>query len=180
MFSDDWFSHNIPVWERMVLPVLPQRPLRWLELGSHEGRSARWTLDNALGPSGRLVCVDMWHNPDVERAFDHNVGGRVEKVKGMIRPTLSRFVCEERAFDCVYIDGDHDAAATLESAVLSWPMIPTGGVLIFDDYRYQHPSNLSIGRLDTHFGIDAFLSAYRLRYELLHQSYQVILRKRRI
>jgi predicted O-methyltransferase YrrM len=59
-FSYDWFSTRIPQWERQVAGRFAGKPgLRFLEIGSFEGRSACWLLQNVLtDPSVRLTCVD--------------------------------------------------------------------------------------------------------------------------
>jgi predicted O-methyltransferase YrrM len=176
-YTQDWFSHNVPVWKAVVLPNLPAGRRRWLELGSYEGRSAEWTLRHALRDGDEMVCVDIWHTADVERRFDANVGDRVRKIKGYIVPTLLGLIHAGEKFDCIYIDGDHDGRATLESAVLSWMLLSVGGFLIFDDYRYTIPSHQSMGKIDTKPGIDAFLDCYCLRLQVLHRAAQVIVLK---
>jgi uncharacterized protein (DUF1800 family) len=50
-----------------------------------------------------------------------------------------------------------------------------GGLLIFDDYAWQ-PELPPLDR--PQMAIDAFLRAFSTEYELLHQEYQVIVRKR--
>jgi|688.fasta_scaffold574733_2 predicted O-methyltransferase YrrM len=178
-YTADWFSHNIPVWQAVVVPHLSCERLRWLELGSYEGRSALWTLDNALtDPEDELVCVDMWWRPEVEARFDANVGSRAKKVKKYIRNAMLDMIANGERYDCVYVDGDHDGAATMEHGVLAWMLLKTGGILIFDDYEYAHPSQDSIGKTPTRDGIDGFLSGYATRLTVMHKAYQVIVRKR--
>ncbi len=57
-FTVDWFSQHIPNWERLR-QVLPARS-KFLELGSFEGASACWMLQNLLDDDGELYCVDTW------------------------------------------------------------------------------------------------------------------------
>lgn len=173
IYTTDWFTAHIPVWEHVVIPRLP-KPSRWLELGSHEGRSAVWVAEKT---GGEVVCVDLWNSKEVEQRFDANTKGRVTKFKGLVSDYLAAAIARKERFDAVYIDADHDGCATLQSAVLSWMVLRTGGILIFDDYRYEVPQKWSIGKIDTHFGIDAFLTAYCLRMRVLHRAAQVICRK---
>jgi len=52
VFTKDWFDRAIPIWKKYVMPLINTVPnARWLEIGSFEGRSAIWTLEN-LGWSG--------------------------------------------------------------------------------------------------------------------------------
>lgn len=87
-FTTDWVTQFVPSWTKHVLPVLAGRPgVRWLEVGSFEGRSALWTLDNVLtGPGSEITCVDLWQRmwlqkSDFEQRFDENVAGRTNLVK---------------------------------------------------------------------------------------------------
>lgn len=86
-FTVDWFSHNIPSWNQVFdglgwlesdkalqalevhtsfpCPVVPvavdiRSPL-CLQVGSWEGQSACWLLENVCcSPESRLVCIDTW------------------------------------------------------------------------------------------------------------------------
>ncbi|NBW16995.1 MAG: class I SAM-dependent methyltransferase [Caulobacteraceae bacterium] len=176
-FTSDWHSYTIPVWERVVLPAIKQGRRRFLELGSYEGRSATWLINNALGDSGELTCVDHWHDERIERMFAENTAGRAVMVKSDITKAILSFIQAKREFDCIYIDGNHDGRVVLENAVLSWMLLPHGGVIVFDDYRYAIPQEHSFGSIDTKEGIDAFLQCYCLKMRVLHKSAQVVVVK---
>jgi predicted O-methyltransferase YrrM len=176
-FTTDWFSPNPPIWEKIVLPRLPiHRPRRVLELGCHEGRATAWLLENAV-LDGEMVCIDQWHNADVEKRFDANVGDRVTKIKSKTQSALLTMVMEKQQFDCIYIDADHRAAAILEDALLAWQLTPPGGIIIFDDYEWSIPTRYSINTIAPHVGVDAFLSVYGLELRVLHKAYQVIVER---
>src|SRR5215212_4787789 len=58
--SDDWFSRNLPEWRELLLS-LNRKPCRLLEIGSYEGRSSFWMVDNLLSHrDSSLTCVDSW------------------------------------------------------------------------------------------------------------------------
>lgn len=176
-FTSDWHSQHAPVWRALVIPRLAGRRIRWLEIGSHEGRSAVWTLEHVIRPGDELVCVDYWPRADVEARFDANVGSRATKVKRLATQYLVESACRGERFACIYIDSDHDARAIVEQAAVAWILLEVGGVLIFDDYRWHHPAG-QVGVLDPAVGIDAFLAAYSLEITLLHRGAQVIVEKR--
>jgi predicted O-methyltransferase YrrM len=52
-FTEDWFSHNIKLFERFLKHL---NNLRILEIGSFEGMSSLWMINN-LKPS-KIVLVD--------------------------------------------------------------------------------------------------------------------------
>lgn len=79
-FTQDWFSWSPPIWERLV-GMLPERRA-FLEIGSFEGRSAVWIIENMMEKGGFIDCVDTWAGGEehggldmmsVEDRFDHNI-----------------------------------------------------------------------------------------------------------
>jgi len=79
-------------------------------------------------------------------------------------------------FDIIYIDGDHTAAGVLADAVLSFQLLKTDGVLIFDDYRWfeeRLPEELR-----PRIAIDSFITSYRNALEVVYRGYQVFIKKR--
>ena len=59
-FTEDWFTNNIPTWNK-VLGNLRNKPVKFLEIGSFEGRSATWALENILThKDSQLYCIDHW------------------------------------------------------------------------------------------------------------------------
>jgi predicted O-methyltransferase YrrM len=188
-FSRDWTSHHIPVWEQL-LRERAHEPLRVLEIGSFEGRSALFFLQ--FLPNCQLTCIDTFegsvehrtpgsrHHTDmveVEARFDANTrpfADRLEKLKAFSIEALSELQRTSRRFDVVYVDGDHHAASAFTDAQQSWDLLASGGVMILDDYLWQ-PAKPTAERPQA--GIDAFLQAKAGEYEVLHSDYQVIIRK---
>jgi predicted O-methyltransferase YrrM len=134
-YTSDLFSRHIPVWKDLFGKFNPQTAL---EIGSYEGRSAEWLLDNI--PGLELTCIDAWDNnqpcygldnESAEKIFDAKVGGRAKKLKGDSGEIL-RSLKEE--YDFIYIDGNHSASAVLEDMVLSFRLLKKNGVMICDDY----------------------------------------------
>jgi predicted O-methyltransferase YrrM len=175
-YTQDWFSHNIPIWERVVLAQLPPGPVRWLELGSFEGRSASWVHDKVIAPrGGSLTCVDTWYLDDYAQRFDANMAGKTfEKVKSRTLPWLMGNH-QGRRFDVIYVDADHDAKAVLMDAALSWRLLRQGGFMIFDDYKWKHPDPAA--HVDPKVGIDAFIDCWKHHLAVCHRGYQAIVQK---
>jgi cephalosporin hydroxylase len=79
-FTQDWFSWGPPVWSQLI-EHLPERR-SFLEIGSFEGRSAVWIVENMMGPGDWIDCVDTWQGGEehsqidmmrVEATFDQNI-----------------------------------------------------------------------------------------------------------
>jgi predicted O-methyltransferase YrrM len=128
-------------WTGLLEEYQGQANLRMLEIGSYEGRSAVWFLENILThPTARIVCVDLFTRLPFELRFDHNirisgVGDKVTKMKGRSETVLSSLLLDH--FDIIYVDGSHRATGVLMDAMLSWYALKNGGVMIFDDYLWD-------------------------------------------
>jgi hypothetical protein len=79
-FTQDWFKWAPAVWEQ-IIPLLPEKK-SFLEIGSFEGRSTVWIIENMMNPGDWIDCVDTWeggeeHNKedmqDTESRFVHNI-----------------------------------------------------------------------------------------------------------
>ena len=84
-----------------------------------------------------------------------------------------------QSFDIIYIDGSHITADVLEDAVLSWRLLKVGSLMIFHDYRWAGRAGYKEGKP---FGfpkpaIDMFVQCFNERCEVIHNEYQLILRK---
>lgn len=174
IYSVDWTSHNYPHWKKH-LGHLRGTPARGLEIGSYEGRSAVWWMQNILThPESRLTCLDCWEKPDVEQRFLANTrpfSSRLAVVKQFSGLALRPLT--ESMFDFVYIDGSHEGMNVLEDAVLSWRLLKVGGILAFDDYEWTSAARTVLPKP----AVDAFTAIYPVT--ILHKGYQVICRKDR-
>ena len=173
-FDHDWFSWNIPSFERFLLPR-KGKPIHAMEVGSHEGRSAVWMLENVLThPEAKLTCIDYKEDPHL--APNLAATGAASKVD--VRIGYSRDVLSATpygVFDVAYIDGSHWACDVLEDAVLAFRRLKVGGIIAFDDYLWDDPA------FDEHgtpkVAIDAFLACYAHKLEVLERGHQVWVRK---
>jgi predicted O-methyltransferase YrrM len=187
-FSTDWAGHHIFLWSDL-LQEQRYHPVRILEIGSWEGRSALYFL-NYL-PKSRIVCIDPFtgsveHHQDPhlaevarksESQFDINLkafGDRVEKIKGTSTEVLPELGIAGRRFDLAYIDGSHMAADVYRDAALTWTMIEVGGMVIFDDYGF---GLMKPERERPKLGVDAFLNTIEGQYRELHRSWQIAIQR---
>ena len=183
MFTRDWFSNNLERWERLVAPHLTAnssgKPIVALELGAHEGRSARWLLENVLAhrPGSRLFVVDTFADPAVRARFDRNVTrafpGMVTVIKGvalaLLRSSPQLRALEGRA-DFIYVDAIGGAREYLEAAVACFPLLRPRGMIVFDDYTHDRMHGTACPRR----GVDAFLDLYAPLLKVRELSWQAI------
>lgn len=178
-FTSDWFSNNIPLWKR-ELTRFNTKPIKFLEVGTWEGRSAIWALENVLShPKSHITCVDTFEEPGTLKTFKQNITAFKDKVtilKGKSQDMLKTpGILEDKGkFDIIYIDADHHSKHRIEDAILCFPLLKPGGLMIFDDYT----NNKAHDKRCPKPGIDAFLDIYADDLRVLHTKWQVIIQKR--
>lgn len=177
-FTEDWFTRNVPVWQEHLGPLRDRPNLRYLEVGTFEGMSALWMLKHVLTAESSLAeGVDPYFDEAVKaRALKNlahaGVAARFKLHQGLSAELLPRF--EPGSYDVVYIDGSHTADDVLADAVLCWLLLKPGGLLVFDDWQMDPALPVE---LRPTVAVDAFITAFRRRLELVHRGYQVIVRK---
>lgn len=133
-FQNDFFSKNIPSWEQH-LAHMKGKPVHALELGSLEGRSACWLLENILThPDSTLQCVDVLKCAALEQNLKP-FGGKARFYHQDSVSAMSNFVHGQ--FDLAYIDANHTARDVIVEAGLVYPLMKSGGIMIFDDYGHH-------------------------------------------
>lgn len=197
-FSFDWFTRHIPIWEKNLAPFKGKDNLKFLEVGSFEGRSAHWALENILtGKNCFITCIDTFEGSVEHVPMDVEVTGMYDRFKENMQEHGDRVIVGQgfsyerlrelslNTFDFIYIDADHAAASVLEDAVLSWRLLKPGGIMAFDDYFWTFHSNryhdlepdVEKQVLEPKMAIDAFLECYKGKYEILSHREQVWIKK---
>lgn len=174
-FTSDWFSANIPTWTKL-LSHLTERPCHCLEIGSYEGRSAVWTLQNLVIREGStLTCIDPWPDQIVKRRFEQNIeetklAHRVHSIRGYSWAQLRKLPMGH--YDFAYIDGCHEGLNVLEDAVHCFRLLKSGGIMCFDDYGHTQLKRHHLPKE----GVNSFLGLYSHRVEVIHHGYQLFVR----
>ncbi|MFN7038769.1 MAG: class I SAM-dependent methyltransferase [Alphaproteobacteria bacterium] len=203
-FNEDWFSHNIKVWDnyKSQFNGLPNK--RCLEIGSYEGRSSIYMAENFCNGKGSYIdAVDPWDESlenlndkiaELHKKFiykglyerfkdnlkDYIAEGRVNAHRGKSADILLKLIQEVKEgkrekYDLIYIDGSHSAKDVLVDAVLAWELLKNDGLMLFDDYKWTMFTDTPW--LNPTVAIDGFLNSYDTMYEVLHKDYQLHIRK---
>jgi len=194
-YTHDYFSPNIANWMSWFRDHITAAPLHALEIGSWQGASACWLIDQVIGPrGGRLTCIDPFSGSSehsgflnavlselgttLEGLFDYNIDRTghpdlVRKVKGFSQDVLPGLHGE--LFDFIYIDGAHEAKFVIQDAVLSWGLLSDGAYMLFDDVNFTFPER---PEQDTGKAIDFFLSVFAEEIVVISRERQLLIRKR--
>lgn len=199
-FTTDWFSDHIPDWKKHLSVYKDKSPLNFLEVGTFEGRSATWLLDNILThENSKIFCCDTWEGSPEHEKMNVSIDGTYERFMKNVKPYGNRVVVLKgksqqmlrllpyEMYDFAYIDGSHTASDVLEDSVLVWGLVKPGGIICWDDYFWSHFSNrLSEDGVtpdenkllqEPRMAIDAFLRIFNGKYELLAARDQVWIKK---
>ena len=175
VYTTNWVGPYAQVWLEELGHLKDRPDVQILEIGSFEGRSANWFLDNiATHPTSAITCVDLFP-PRLDQFFDHNirVGGNEEQVTKLQGKSQEVLRGLKGSFDVVYVDACHLATCAISDIVLSWHLLKLNGLMIIDDYGWDQP--LLVDRPE--LAVDSFLQIFEPYIEVRHKGYQVIVAK---
>lgn len=176
-FSTDMFTGNIPIWQSAMADYKDKPDVRYLEIGLFEGGSTMWMLENILThSSARMTGIDIFVGPYKDKYFANlEKSGSADKVTTISESSqtaLRRLPLD--SFDIIYVDGSHAKDCVLEDAVLCWKLLKVDGIMIFDDYG-------GMGSLEDipKVAIDNFIQCFDQKLEVIHNAFQIIVRKKK-
>lgn len=171
----------------------PKDELHFMEIGSYEGRSTTWFLQNFMkNEKSTITCLDPWlpysqvDNKDVEfnlngvkNTFLHNIKatGQDKQVRikeGFSNTSLFDKEVRDRQYDLIFIDGNHTSKFVLEDAVLSWGLLKVGGIMVFDDYKWRLDERIT---LRPKMAADNFVQAYGDYLKVVYNGYRLGVQK---
>lgn len=191
-FTQDWFKGAEGIWTQVFSQVPVKQKI--MEIGSYEGRSACWLIENALEDGGTLYCVDTWEGGEehkaggvdmqsVQERFEHNIttakikrpGRNVVSLTSTSYEALASFIATKQAdFDFIYIDGSHQAPDVLTDACMAFGLLKIGGVMVFDDYIWA-PSLPAMRR--PKIAIDMFVNIFEAKLRIVYMGHQFIIQR---
>jgi predicted O-methyltransferase YrrM len=148
----------------------PHRPWTMVEVGSYEGSSAWWIMQNLLlSDESRLYCIDAWPEAEGEaryQQFLRNIDelpsrGQIEVIRDWSQNALRQLLAQGVKADLLYVDGGHEAPTVLRDLVTGFDLVKPGGIVICDDYLWDDPrwgGNRTLGR--PKIALDAFTTIY--------------------
>lgn len=189
-FTQQWFAAGESLWPTLI-EHLPSRK-HFLEVGSFEGRSTVWTVENMMEDGGEIRCIDTWGGGEEHGSLDMNASEQrffnninilkekfpKRKVKVHKMPSfdgLAHIISSElEPFDFIYIDGSHIARDVLTDACMAWPLLKNGGVMVFDDYMWGDVRDM-LHRPKV--AIDSFVNIFAEELNFMAIGYQLVVSK---
>jgi len=191
VFTQDWFTHNTTNFEDSKKRLGNVNSI--LEIGCYEGRGTCWMLENMLADTGSITCIDPFlgvDNPEradpglrykpLEDRFNYNVAvskkptQTVNVIPSGSYTALAALIVAGMQFDFIYVDGDHAGEAAMTDACMAWGLLKQGGIMMFDDYFWDHvPDVLDRPKM----AIDAFMNTFSRRFTVTTVGYQIGIQK---
>lgn len=185
-FTADWFGDEKAQKDLSnSIPYKAKDKIDILEIGSYEGRSTVWFIDNYLhNPESTITCIDPWSDYSQDEnsmnsynsenavwkfgtkkiidVFNKNieVTGRSKQViveRGLSTNVLPKLITAGKKYEIIFIDGNHVAPSVLLDATYSWQMLQKKGVMIFDDYLWMPELK---NTLRPQIAIDSFINVF--------------------
>lgn len=194
-FTTDWFKWAPDIWNQLIPHMTDNKKI--LEVGSYEGRSSVWIMEHMMSEHSELFCIDTWEGGEehqamgidmesVEDRFHHNISvartkfqnRKVYSFKDKSSVALGGLNASSEhleSFDWIYIDGSHIARDVMADACAAWPLLKSGGFMVFDDYLW------GVNLPATHkpkIAIDFFVNLFEEELTIAHIGYQFIVRKK--
>lgn len=181
-FDHNWFGQNIQNLTSLFHGHVGVPKLEILEIGTFEGRSTVWFMDNV--PKANITCIDTWkggvdHDPNnheinfgtVLANFKYNIEPHKDRVTVITDTSWNSCIelyKQNKLFDLVYVDGSHTAIDVNSDLVLSWKILKVGGLIYCDDYFWGFNAEdldrapyLNSVYDSPKLGIDSFVNVYR-------------------
>ena len=139
--TTDYFSINAYYWDLIINKNFKE--FSYLEIGSWEGNSALYILENF--ETKKVVCVDIWDLYEDTYKEEHlkrflnfkfNLDQFKKKFSFFKSTSDTYFDNNNEKFDLIYIDGWHEAPQVYKDICNSWNFLNNDGIIICDDYFY--------------------------------------------
>lgn len=185
-FTANWFGDKKSQIDLAnSIPFKATDKINILEIGSYEGRSTVWFIENYLhNPESTITCIDPWadysqdessmNSYNAENAFwkfgtkkiidvfnkNIEMTGKSNQVivkQGLSTDVLPNLVTSGNKYEVIFIDGNHVAPFVLLDATYSWQILQSKGIMIFDDYLWMPELK---NTLRPQIAIDSFINIF--------------------
>ncbi len=186
-FTVNTFTDKISAWTKLLEEFKGKPGINYLEIGTFEGRSALWMLENILThPTSTLTIIDLFAENNLKTfTANVNLSGEASKFKIMTGSSTDKIrEIPFNSIDLAYIDGSGRGIIMFSDLVGTWNVAKVGGLIICSRYsltpHLRRVLNLQADDPGPHEAIDTFLKMYKTYITVVAlQGNYVIVRKNR-
>src|SRR6476660_6590991 len=186
-FTKNTFTDRIPSWTKLLNEFKGKPGINYLEIGTFEGRSALWVLENILThPTSTLTIIDLFAENNYKTFTSNvNLSGEANKFKVLTGSSTDKIrEIPFNSIDLAYIDGSGRGIIMFSDLVGTWNVAKVGGLIICSRYsltpHLRRVLNLQADDPGPHEAIDTFLKMYKTYISVVtFQGNYVMVRKNR-
>jgi hypothetical protein len=179
---EDWFSDHESIWYNLFKKQnLFKKKINYLEIGSFEGRSTIFVLNNLK--NAKINIVDTFSGSDehheinfvkVYKNFLKNTRIFKKRVTINKMPSNDFFKRNFKKFDLIYIDGSHYVKDVMSDCINSFKSLNRNGIIIIDDFMWNYYDNINENPIGA---ILPFIKKNYSKLNIIHLNYQIIIQK---
>jgi len=113
--------------------------------------------------------IPTWDFTTHKATWEHNINEsgfkqQIKPIQGFSHEILPTLLTDNKKYDLIFVDGNHASAFVLTDAVMSFYLIKTGGIIIFDDYHWEPNYQETF---TPKLGVDSFINSFKDYLEVL-------------
>lgn len=182
-YSQNWFV-NSEIKNILGIFLDKSKENKILEIGCFEGLSSVFFSDNFLdNPNSSLTCIDPFltinnndHSKFLQNKEEENFDFNISICKNVHKITIHKITSDyffennKKTYNFIYIDGSHELDNIKRDMENSFKVLEKNGIMWMDDYNGG--DGIQIKNI-----MNKFLEKYKNQHELLHQGYQLAIKK---
>jgi predicted O-methyltransferase YrrM len=189
-FTNNWFQRNINISMKILSNIFENKvdKIDILEIGSHEGQSTVWLLDNLCKHEDSTFisidpfCVDDITSPVTNETYNLFLSNtskspqykKFKHIKDFSNIALPKLLSESYNFDIIYIDGSHLEKDVYNDLEYSNKLIRKNGIILLDDVGFTDISKSNNG---VPKALNTFINKYSNDYNIKLKEYQWMIQK---
>jgi Methyltransferase domain len=184
-FSTNWFLDRIPLWTKLLKDFKGKPDTNYLEVGTLEGRSALWLLENILThPTSKLTLIDTFTENNYDTLISNiKLSGQADRIKILAGYSTDKLKeLPPASMDLVYIDGSGKGTVMLSDLTSTWHLLKLNGIVTISRYQLndqlRKALDLQLGDPGPQETIDTFMKFYKPYIKVLaYEPNQVVFQK---
>jgi hypothetical protein len=184
-FSTNWFLDRIPTWTRLLADFKGKADINYLEIGTLEGRSALWMLENVLThPTSRIRLIDTFTENNYDTLISNiSLSGQADRIQILAGYSTDKLKdLPANSIDLAYIDGSGKGTVMLSDLTSTWHLLKLNGMVMISRYQLndqlRKALDLQLGDPGPQETIDTFLRFYKPYIKVLaYEPNQVVFQK---
>jgi GR25 family glycosyltransferase involved in LPS biosynthesis/cephalosporin hydroxylase len=155
-YTNNWFDRNINLSMKLIKQLTNNGPVTILEVGTYEGKSAIWMLENLCShPDAKFVSIDSYSQddltvkPDTYVNFCHNIKlikepSKFSQIVGNSQDIMPTLIEKNEKYDIIYIDTTCDMEKVLIDITNAYKLLTEHGIILINNVGFDDSKNTEV------------------------------------